>query len=62
MKISKLIKKLSEAQEQFGDVECLIELFEPYCEGHGGDSYYMPIEELNFEDREKFGKSICFLQ
>jgi hypothetical protein len=56
MKISKLIEELEKAQARHGDIECLIEVMDDY--GYCS----VPVDELSYEDREGYGKSIALLQ
>lgn len=55
MKISELIEALENAKEITGDVQCLVEVM------NDDVSHLMPVDELNFEDREGYGPSISLL-
>ena len=55
MKIQKLIDELETAKVRFGDVECLVEVIIEDCVA------LMPVDELNYEDREVFGKSVSLI-
>lgn len=59
MKISKLIEELTALQAQEGDMECVVEV---YLDKDGDDSpSILPLNELNVETRERYGKSVAFL-
>jgi len=56
MTVSELIDLLRDAQEEFGDVECLIEVVSDDM------VHLMPADEVSFEDREGYGASLAILQ
>ena len=56
MKIRKLIQELTAAAEEFGDVECLIEVVDEHV------ICMMPVGEVSFEIRNGYGESISLLQ
>lgn len=55
MKIDDMIERLESIKDDFGDIECLIEVDLDYT------SATVPVDELSIEDREGFGVSVKFL-
>jgi hypothetical protein len=55
MKISELINELKKAEQLHGDVECLVEVMDYDV------AYMLPVNELNFEEKEGYGRTIALL-
>jgi len=55
MRISELIEELEDSKRNFGDIECVIEVFQDdvIC--------MLPFEELRFENRNGYGSCLAFL-
>jgi len=56
MKIVEVVKKLEEIGENFGDVECLIEVM------YDDVVATVPVDELAVEDRDGYGVSVKFIE
>ena len=57
MKIREMIKRLERIKDYVGDVECLIAV-----SGDDGIPNLMPVDEILYDDRDGYGKSVIFLE